>query len=276
MRLILRRIVRAVVHVRSVSGIRVRTVRSVASRARRRTVRLMQIGCVVRMPTTVRRTVVRRSGCHDTVVKFTRLRGCGDGWLAMILRSQQRAIRAGGVFVLRLHGRWSDMMLVRSSPLRRVWLGNYSACPAVEADAIYGLGMHDRPIHIRRVNHRRIYVHHGCVVREDSAIPAPADESNSTVPKSIVNAAIETDMRSPIPAVPQVPAAAPAPISRSPKEAHGRRHNPRARHPEIAIRAISPISGSPKVTRTRANRLLVYRQRWRAYVHRDTDANLRR
>src|SRR5271170_7270719 len=103
--------------------------------------------------------------------------------------------------------------------------------------------MDDSPIHVGGVNHCRVDVHHGRVVREDPAIPASADETDSSVPKSIINAAIKSNVRAPIACMENVPDAAPAPISRSPKEPDSRSHDPGARHPEISGRPVRPISG---------------------------------
>src|SRR5271163_3567204 len=136
--------------------------------------------------------------------------------------------------------------------------------------------MHDRPVHIGGVNYRRVDVHHGGVVRKDSAIPASPDEANAAIAESIINAAVESNVRAPIACMENVPAAAPAPISRSPEKADSWRHNPCAGHPEITIRPISPISRGPEVSRTRADGLVIYRQRRRSDMHRDAHTNLRR
>src|SRR5271170_1678620 len=218
---------------------------------------------------------MRSSGCHDTVVKLARLRGCGYSRLAMILGSQQRAIRARGMLVLCLHGRWSNVVFVLCGPFRCGWLGDHSAGPAVKAHmVVHGDVVDDGLVHIRVVNHRSVDVHHRRVVREHSAIPASANEPNPSITKSIVNSAVETNVRSPISGMKKISAAAPAPISGRPEQSDGWRHNPRSRHPKISIGAIRPISWRPKVTRTRTDRLSVHRQRWRAYVHGNSDADL--
>src|SRR5580704_19679414 len=99
------------------------------------------------------------------MVKLARLRGRGDRRLAMILGSQQGAIRAGGVFVLSLHGRWRDVMLVLRGAFGGGRLGCDSAGSAVIANVIvHGNVVDDGAIDVRVVNHGGIYAHHGDVI----------------------------------------------------------------------------------------------------------------
>src|ERR1700676_55460 len=156
------------------------------------------------------------------------------------------------------------MMLMLGRQFSRRWPGRYSASSSVVTHMIiHGNVVDHSPIHIGVVNHRGVYVHHRRVVSKHSAIPAPAKEPNSTIAKSIINSAVESDVRPPISCVKKIPAAAPAPITRRPKIADSRRHDPRSRHPVITIVAIRPIAGRPKIPRTRTDRLFVHWERGR-------------
>src|SRR5580658_1839812 len=127
---------------------------------------------------------------------------------------------------------------------------------AVVADAVsralvaYGF-------YVSVVNRAHIYVIHGRVVAELVVSPVSTLVAGTTVAIAIVNAAIEADSRTPVTRVPGICAAAPAPVTRSPKEANAGRLDPCARHPEIAFRTVSPVTGRPEIAVLRTNRLRV-------------------
>src|ERR1700676_4292396 len=140
------------------------------------------------------------------------------------------------------------MMLMLGRQFSRRWPGRYSASSSVVTHMIITGNVVDHsPIHIGVVNHRGVYVHHRRVVSKHSAIPASAKEPNSTIAKSIINSAVESDVRPPISCVKKIPAAAPA-----------------------------PITGRPKIPRTRTDRLFVHWQRGRTNMHGHAHADLRR
>jgi hypothetical protein len=57
---------------------------------------------------------------------------------------------------------------------------------------------------------------HRAVVEEGSVLPTSAFIAGTRVAESIVDAAVETDSRAPVPLVPGEPVVAPTPITRSP------------------------------------------------------------
>src|SRR5580658_4645738 len=196
--------------------------------------------------------------------------------LAVIFGIPERGIRARGMLVLRLLGRWLNVLFV----LRGYFSGGRLSLDAARAAIEGNVIIHDRrvdhrPIDVSRVNDGRVDVHHGRVIREDAAIPTSADESHTAVSKAVVNAAIEPDVRAPVSAVPQIRAAAPAPIPGRPEHSDGRYH-PGAGHPIVASIAISPIARRPKIAGPRANRLRINRQYWRTDMHGYPHRNLRR
>src|SRR5580658_5629997 len=135
---------------------------------------------------------------------------------------------------------------------------------AVITHAIYRRVVHHGRV-VNIVNVRHIHIRHRLVVEEVTIVPTSAGEAHAEITESIINPAIETDLRAPEPLVENERLTAPAPPSRGPEEADFRRHHPRARHPEVigCIIVPIPVTGSPDITVTRANGLLIHGQRWR-------------
>ena len=80
-------------------------------------------------------------------------------------------------------------------------------------------------------HHRRVHVHHRGVVAEDPASPHAADETDAAVAKSVINAAVEADVRTPVACMPAVQAARKAPIARRPQHAHVAAASPTRQEP---------------------------------------------
>jgi hypothetical protein len=81
---------------------------------------------------------------------------------------------------------------------------------------------------------------------------------------AIIDAAIITNVRSPVTWVKYIRVIFPSPIRRSPQVPNFRRLDPRPRHPVISVIAISPISRGPNVTIIRTGGLVVHlKRRWR-------------
>jgi hypothetical protein len=85
------------------------------------------------------------------------------------------------------------------------------------------------------------------VVKVPVALPIPAEKSGAGVTKAIVDAAVETDVRTPIAAIPNVETVIPAPVARSPKHSDGSKH-PSARNPVVTIVVIPrPVARRPDI-----------------------------
>src|SRR5580693_1001393 len=177
----------------------------------------------------------------------------------MIHRRQLIAIRAGTLPHLALGSREPSMPLATRHRFRTRWTRGSAAVSAVEAYSVRATAR-DHPLVVHIANHASVHIIHRAVVVERSVIPIPARVSHARVAEAVVDAAIESDMRTPIAFMPQVNAVAPTPISRSPKCASERRQNPRAGHPIIAGVAIGPITRLPDVSRGGADGLRVHRQ----------------
>jgi hypothetical protein len=109
-----------------------------------------------------------------------------------------------------------------------------------------------------------VNVGHATVVKEPVTLPISTVETRPRIPEAIINAAVKTNMWSPITAIPKVEAVIPAPVARGPKHSDGSKH-PGARHPIVAIVVIpSPVTGGPDIAFPRAQGLDINGQRWRS------------
>src|SRR5271167_2043664 len=74
------------------------------------------------------------------------------------------------------------------------------AWAAVEAGPVDRRVVYDhRLVDVRVVNHGGVHVHYRGVIREASTAPFSAHEPHAAVSEPVVHAAIEADMRTPIP-----------------------------------------------------------------------------
>jgi hypothetical protein len=70
-------------------------------------------------------------------------------------------------------------------------------------------------VHVGDMNTTDVY---GCaIIKERTAAPVTALESNTAITEPVIHAAVETDMRTPVAAVPGINATAPAPVPRCPQ-----------------------------------------------------------
>jgi len=93
-----------------------------------------------------------------------------------------------------------------------------------------------------------VNVVHAPVVKEAVALPISAIKTIAGVAKAVIDAAVKSDVRSPVSIVPSVEAIVPTPVSGSPKLPDGSEH-PRARHPVVAIVVIPcPVARRPDVS----------------------------
>jgi hypothetical protein len=61
------------------------------------------------------------------------------------------------------------------------------------------------------------HVHGRAVIEKRTAAPVTALESNTAITETVIHTAVETDMRTPVAAVPGIDATAPAPVPRCPQ-----------------------------------------------------------
>jgi hypothetical protein len=67
-----------------------------------------------------------------------------------------------------------------------------------------------------------IHVGYGAVVEEFATAPFTTLKAFAEVSEAVINAAVESDVRTPIARIPKVDAVVPAPVSRSPEKANFR------------------------------------------------------
>jgi hypothetical protein len=181
-------------------------------------------------------------------------------------------VGAGSVHMLGLQFRWRPVLLVCRCLFCPGRAGVDSTGAAVIADVVHP-GVVDYGPAVNIVNVPDVHVVHRTVIVEGPVIPISAFIADATIAEAVIDATVETDMRTPVTVVPSVAVTAPAPIAGSPEEANFGSHHPRARHPVIAFIAISPVTGGPQITFPGGHGLRVHRQRGRS--DRDRHAELR-
>ena len=188
----------------------------------------------------------------------------------MVLRRKQGTILAGRMFVLNLRRNGRSVRFAGERLFLRSRARSHAAFSAVEGNM--GIVIDDdRPVNVDVGDVDGVYVHHGCVVKESSAAPFTAAEADATISESVINAAIKSDVRSPISSIPGVDTVVPSPISGGPQHADGCDH-PGAGHPVVTvIVAPCPVARSPQIARAGADRLIVNRQCGRTDANRNAD-----
>jgi hypothetical protein len=160
-------------------------------------------------------------GGYDTAsaeVAGTR-RGC-HGWTAVILPRKHSTVLAGGLLMLHLSRDRSAVRFVSPGLLLGRRTRGHSAASAVEGNVRAIVYDHRPVIDIGDVGD--IHIGHRAVVEESAAAPFTAGETFAEVSETVINAAIESDVRTPIAGIPKIDAAVPTPVSRSPQKANFR------------------------------------------------------
>src|SRR6202046_5580003 len=214
----------------------------------------------------------RLGSYYACTFELTRLRCRGYRRFTVVHGSKLASILRRRLPMLCLTGYSRRMLFVRECFFLCRGPPGYSA-RTVEARARRRIIIIDYRLAVDIVNYRYVYVAHRPVVEKTSTLPVPALEPHSAVSKTVINAAIEADMRSPIALVPPIPSVVPSPIPWSPQKTRSRRLYPRARHKIIItiVSAVSPVTVRPNIIVSGANRLDVHRQRGRRYGNRDSN-----
>src|SRR5262249_50943432 len=131
---------------------------------------------------------------------------------------------------------------------------------------------------VRVVNSGGVNVGHCNVIAVDISLPLATIEAFTWIAVSVINPAVEADLRSPIARIPPITAINPTPISRSPEQAWLRRQDPCARDPIIVgcIGVPRPVTRCPEVTFIRTNGLVVNWQRRWAHTNHNRDLSWRK
>src|SRR5580658_10512265 len=91
-----------------------------------------------------------------------------------------------------------NMLFVSSSFFLRGCPGRNSSRAAIEAGASHRAVVDHSSVDVSVVDHGRIDVDYCGVIREVSAPPRAADESNSAITETVIHAPVEPNVRAPI------------------------------------------------------------------------------
>jgi hypothetical protein len=190
----------------------------------------------------------------------------------LIHGSPELAVIAGRLDMFILSGYGSDMSVSGCNLIFRPGTGVYSSIAAVVADPIDRGSIYDRGV-VNVMNVYHVHIVHRTVVEEASAVPPPAFVALAEITIAVGDAAVETDMRTPVAFMEKKAVAAPTPITRRPQETDLGWLHPSARDPIVisVIVVVGPVARSPNVTLGGARRLLVDRQSRRANSDRYAD-----
>jgi hypothetical protein len=148
-----------------------------------------------------------------------------------------------------------------------------TAGTAIITDPVGGGIIHYRTIDISVVNDGGVDIRHRRIIPEMPTYPAAAGISRAEIAASVINAAIEADMRAPISAIPRVDPIYITPITGRPQEADLRRFSPITRDPKISIIIIiRPISRDPQIPVNGTDRLRIDGNDGRPDMNADADA----
>src|SRR6267154_2527867 len=111
-------------------------------------------------------------------------------------RSQQSAVAAGGLLMLRLFRRHGDMVLTDRFHLSRPRTSGGSAPAAIEADP--GAIVVDDCRVVGIVNDGDVHVGYRAIVVVIATSPVAAEKADTGVAETVVNAAVEADFGSPV------------------------------------------------------------------------------
>jgi len=160
-------------------------------------------------------------------------------------------------------GRGERSVLLPGEPfLCSVWARVDAAMATVIADVG---GVHDDCLLIDVPDDVDVHIVHAGVIEKVAASPVTASVAGADVTETVVNSAVEADLRTPISSIPKVGAVGPTPVAGRPEQTRCGRFDPCAGHPKItAVVAVAPITRRPDIAFTRANRLRVNGQSgWR-------------
>jgi hypothetical protein len=182
--------------------------------------------------------------------------------------------------MLLLRLRWLKVRLAREGLLLRRRLRGYPVRAAIEAGVAViddRRVVDDGRIHICRPDDGRVHSYRRCVVGKDATAPLTTGKAASTVTKSIIDAAVEANLCTPVATMEDIVATVPPPpIARRPKVSWLRSFYPCSGNPVVVAFAVpGPVAGSPHEVRLRTGRLNVYRKSRRGDVDADANGKLR-
>jgi len=133
----------------------------------------------------------------------------------VIDRCEESPIGAGRVLMLRLQGCRRRMRLLGPSPFLGGWLSSDAAVAAIEADIAH-CGVVDDRLVVDVGDDGRVHLGDGAVLEEGPMVPMAAPVAYTPVTTAVVHAAIEADVGTPVPGMPNIDAVTPTPVAGRP------------------------------------------------------------
>jgi hypothetical protein len=171
--------------------------------------------------TSVMRFIVRGAAVRTTSMRgnnassreLTRSRSGGNARSAVVKRRAQLSITRSRMLMITLQRRGLEMMIMFRCELVRGRM-RLDTAGAVERHVVDVVD--DGPVvYVGDMN--TTHVHGRAIIKERTAAPVTALESNTAITEPVIHTAVETDMRTPVAAVPGIDATAPAPVPRCPQ-----------------------------------------------------------
>jgi len=187
-----------------------------------------------------------RRGIHVAIRGKRAVDGHG-GWTAMIDVGKLRPIGAGRALILQLRAHGWSMGLTPRSQFRGSGSHLDAARSAVETHAGAARVVSALRAVVDVMHDGDVDVIEGAVVVEVAAAPVTALVAVTAVAETVIDAAVEADVQTPVAAVKAILVVPEAPVSWCPERALIRSLNPGARHPVVALRRIGPVAGRPEV-----------------------------
>ena len=148
----------------------------------------------------------------------------------------------------------------------------YTAVAAIEANTGYGSVVYSCLVNV--VNLGDINVVHRTIVKKVVVVPTSTFEAVTKVTETIVNPAIEANLRTPIAIIENISAVLPIPSNPESRANRLPELDPRARNPEIVVSPVGPIARNPQIPASRTAGLLIHWQLRRTNANGDAHSNL--
>jgi hypothetical protein len=159
--------------------------------------------------------------------------------------------------ILKLGGHRRSTWTAEGRDLGWSWAYVDAASAAVVGDTIAGVHDHGTVVDVGDAGN--VNPVDGAVVIEVVAVPVTAVIAVAGVAETIVNAAIETNMKTPVPAVEAVAVVVEAPVAGRPESAIVGWSAPRAGNPIVSGRRPAPVAGRPEIVGLGGFGLIVFR-----------------
>src|SRR5580698_2466824 len=157
----------------------------------------------------------RGVACGNRIGEISRARSRRNRGTTMIAGGAQFWIAARSLHLLSLRRRRFDMSITRGRGFCRGGFSANAAIAAIETDSRYADVVHDRlVVDVRDVHGTDI--HDGAIVEEVPALPIAALITASAIAETIVDAAVESDLRTPVSFVPHEDGAIGRPVTGCP------------------------------------------------------------